>query len=78
MGIKRSCQHCKRLHRIPGQQPTPEDIEQGALDEGTSGDAQVMLVAVMLAPADEMRLVSMQEYIEHTFYRIVSTSASSH
>ena len=48
---------------LEGRTPTPEDIAQGALEEGTSGDAQVLLAAVLLTPAGEMRLVSMQEYM---------------
>mgnify|MGYP007096139408 CR=1 FL=1 len=49
---------------LAGQRPTEEDIQQGALDEGTSGDAQVMLAAVLLTPAGEMRLVSTQQYMQ--------------
>ena len=49
---------------LPGRTPTKEDIAQGALDEGTSKDAHVMLAAVLLTPSGEMRLVGIQEYME--------------
>ena len=55
---------------IAGRQPTPEDIEQGACEEGTDGDAQVLLAAVLLTPAGEYRLVSWQQYIEEGGARI--------
>ena len=49
---------------LPGRYPTPEDIQQGALDEGTNGNAQVMLAAVLLTPTGDYRAVSMQEYVD--------------
>ena len=49
---------------LPGRQPTPEDIAQGALEEGTNKDAQVLLAAVLLTPTGDMRLVCTQEHIE--------------
>ena len=51
---------------LAGRAPTPEDIDQGALDDGTDGDAQVLLAAVLLTAAGEMRVVSTQQYMQPT------------